>query len=220
MCAPASRLVDLTLPAPAQQAGQATCLLDEWHLRAGTLPYTAMVYHFQHNSMAGTYIDFPGHIKETDDGLDSVTYPLEKLFRVEAAVVHLQRLSGSGHISADELRTACPPVSGAGALILNALGPLRFDEIVERSVYLGKDAARWIIDTGFHLLVSDVYESDTDPQQVFNLLFAARVSTVCCPINLHCISQPVVRLTALPLCFPKATQLPCRVVVELDELGG
>jgi kynurenine formamidase len=215
-----SRLVDLTLSAPAQQRGQATCSLEERNLMAGALPYTAMVYHFRHDSMAGTYIDFPGHIKEADDGLDSVNYPPEKLFRVEAAVVHLQRLSGSGPVSANELRTACPPVGGAGALILNALGALRFDGIVERSVYLSKDAVQWIIDTGFHLLVSDVYESNTDPQKVFNLLFAARVSTVCCPINLHHVNQPLVRLTALPLCFPKVTQLPCRVIVELDDAGG
>jgi kynurenine formamidase len=210
------RLIDLTLPAPDQQAGEPTCRLDEWHLKAGALPYTAMVYHFHHNSMAGTYLDFPGHIKETDDGLDAISYPLDKLYRVKAVVLHLDRQSGSGRISARELVAACPASQGAGALILNALGARRFDAIVERSVYLGKDAVQWIIGVGFHLLVSDVFESNTDPQQVFNLLFAHRVSTVCCPINLQQIDQPVVTLTALPLRFPKATQLPCRVVVELE----
>lgn len=184
---------------------------------AGPLPYTGVVWHFQHDSMAGTYIDFPGHIKETDDGLDAVTYPLEKLFRVKAAVIHLRRASGSGRIGAEELAAACPSPSGAGALILNALGPLRFDQIEERSVYLGKDAVRWIIDAGFHLLVSDVFESNSDPQQVFNLLFAQGVSTVCCPNYLHRVDQPVVRLTALPLCFRTANQLPCRIVVELGK---
>ena len=210
------RLIDLTLPAPEQQAGEPTCRLDEWHLKAGTLPYTAMVYHYRHNSMAGTYIDFPGHIKETDDGLDAITYPLEKLYRVPAKVIHLSRASGSGRIGSRELADACPAAKGAGALILNALGTLRFDQIVERSVYLGKDAVEWIADSGFHLLVSDVFESNTDPQQVFNILFARRVSTVCCPVNLHQLNQPVVRLTALPLRFTKATQLPCRAVAELD----
>ena len=232
------RLIDLTLPAPEQQAGEPTCRPDEWQLKAGTLPYTAMVYHYRHNSMAGTYIDFPGHIKETDDGVDAITYPLEKLYRVPAAVIHLNRASGSGRIGAQELADACPQgrdasprrprlaqpgrlgeaslPQGAGALILNALGRLRFDEIVERSVYLGKDAVEWIADRGFHLLVSDVYESNTDPQRVFNILFARRVSTVCCPVNLHLLTQPVVKLTALPLRFVKATQLPCRVVVELE----
>ena len=217
MSPPPSRLIELTFPAPAQQDGQPTCCLEERQLRAGTLPYTGMVYHFRHDSMAGTYLDLPGHIKETDDGLDAASYPLENLFRVRAAVIHLQRSSGSGRIRADELAAACPRAPGAAGLILNALGPLRFDQILDRSVYLGQDAVRWIIDQGFHLLVSDVFESNTDPQQVFNLLFAHGVSTVCCPINLHQIDQPLVRLTALPLRFAKATQLPCRVLVELDE---
>ena len=209
------RLIDLTLPAPEQQGGEATCRLDEWRLKAGTLPYTAMVYHYHHNSMAGTYIDFPGHIKESADGLDSVNYPLEKLYRVKAVVIHLDRESGSGQIGKQELAAACPSGGEAGALIVNALGARRFDEIVERSVYLGKDAVQWIIASGFHLLVSDVFESNSDPQQVFNLLLAHRVSTVCCPINLHQLDRPVVTLTALPLRFAKATQLPCRVVAEV-----
>ncbi len=211
------RLIDLTLPAQERQAGKPTCRLDEWHLKAGPLPYTAMIYHYRHNSMVGTYIDFPGHIKETDDGFDALSYPLEKLFRVKAAVVHLDRPSGSGRIGAEELADACPPINRAGALILNALGKLRFDEIVERSVYLGKDAVEWIVDAGFHLLLSDVFESNTDPQQVFNMLFARGVSTVCCPINLHRINQPIVSLTVLPLRFANATQLPCRVVVEMER---
>lgn len=212
------RLIDLTLPAPVAQSGEPTCRLEERHLTCGDLPYTGMVYHFRHDSMAGTYIDFPGHIKESDDGLDAATYPLEELYRISAAVVHLNRTSGSGRIGAKELSEAYPRVSGACALILNALGSRRFDEIEERSVYLGRDAVQWIIDCGFHLLVSDVYESNTNPQQVFNQLFAARVSTVCCPINLNLIDCPVVTMTVLPLRFRGATQLPCRVVVELPAM--
>ncbi|HWQ93340.1 MAG TPA: cyclase family protein [Clostridia bacterium] len=209
-------LIDLTLPVPEKQAGQETCRLEERHLMCAELPYTGMVHHFQHDSMAGTYIDFPGHIKETDDGLRASTYPLNRLFRVPAAVIRLQRTSGSGRISADDLAGACPKGSVAQALILNALGPLRFDQILERSVYLGRDAVDWIVSSGYHLLVSDVYESNVDPQQVFNRLFAGGVSTVCHPINLHKINRPFVRLTVLPLSFPTATQLPCRGVVELE----
>jgi kynurenine formamidase len=212
----AAKWIDLTLRAPDRQGGEATCRLEERRLMAGPLPYTAMIYHFRHDSMAGTYIDFPGHIKEADDGLDAVSYPLEGLYRVPAAVIHLDRASGSGRIGAAELAGACPRLDRPGALILNALGTRRFDEIAERSVYLGRDAVRWIADAGFHLLVSDVFESNTDPQQVFNTLFARRVSTVCHPVNLHRVDRPAARLTALPLCFAGATQLPCRVVAELE----
>jgi kynurenine formamidase len=166
--------------------------------------------------MAGTYIDFPGHIKETDDGFRAHSYPLKKLFRVPAVRIRLDRVSGSGRIGAEELEAAYPENCQAAAMIINALGRLRFDEIVERSVYLGRDAVEWIVRRGFHLLVSDVYESNTEPQQVFNRLFAAGVSTVCHPINLQQIDRTFVRLTVLPLRFETATQLPCRAMVELD----
>lgn len=209
-------LIDLTLSVPSSQGGVPTCQCEERRLTAADLPYTGMVYHYRHDSMAGTYIDFPGHIKEADDGLDAARYPIERLYRVRTAVVHLDRTSGSGRIGARELAHACPPTDGMGALIVNALGLRRFDEIEERSVYLGREAVRWIIDAGFHLLVSDVYESNTDPQRVFNDLFAARVSTVCCPINLHRIDRPTAKVTVMPLRFPGATQLPCRVVAEIE----
>jgi len=209
-------LIDLTLPLPIQQNGIPTCRQEERRLLAGDLPYTGVVCHFRHDSMAGTELDFPGHIRETDDGQDAVAYPLEKLYRIKAAVAHLDRASGSGRIGAHELADACPIIPAADALILNALGAKRFDEIEDRSVYLGRDAVRWIIESGFHWLVSDVYESKADPQGVFNDLFAAGISTVCCPIHLDRIDRPIVRLTVLPLRVPAATQLPCRVVVEIE----
>jgi kynurenine formamidase len=120
-------------------------------------------------------------------------------------------------ITRQELEAAAPPPGPdgyGGALIVNALGTRRFDEIEERSVYLARQAAEWIVETGVHLLVSDVYESDTDPQNNFPALFGGGVSTVCCPVNLHELTTPRVRLTALPLRFPGVTQLPCRLLAE------
>ncbi|MBN1671028.1 MAG: cyclase family protein [Kiritimatiellae bacterium] len=211
------KIVDLTLPVPETENGTATARLEERPIRMGAVAYTGMVYRFTHGSMAGTYIDFPGHIKETDDGADALNYALERLYRVRASVIRLDRQSGSGKISAGELAAACSESVSGGALILNALGARRFDAIAERSVYLGKDAVEWIIGRGVHLLISDVYESNADPQGVFQDLFAAGVSTVCCPVNLHELPAPAVTVTALPLRFARVTQLPCRV---LAEVGG
>lgn len=210
------QLVDLTMPAEPLQEGHSTCVLEELPLIAGGRPYTGMVYHFHHDSMLGTYLDIPGHIKETDDGFDSETYPLEKLYRVPAVVAHLDRECGSGRIGADELAAACPD-GAAGALVLNALGTKRFDDIKEGSVAIGLDAAEWIAARGFHLLVSDVYETRPQLQGVFNLLFSRGVSTVCQPTNLHLISKPRVSLTVLCARFSAATQLPCRALVEIEE---
>ena len=215
------RVIDLTLTIPRVEkecrraggpmADVTTVREAEWKI-AG---YTAMVYFIRHWGMAGTYLDLPGHIKELDDGTCADTYPLPKLYRMPATVIHLDRRDGSGKITAAELAAACPRRIRGGALILNALGRRRFDEIEMRSVYLGKDAVQWIVDTGVHLLVSDVYESNRDPQNVFWDLFAAHVSTVCLPVNLHLLDAPTARLTVLPLRLPGVTQLPCRVVAEL-----
>lgn len=221
------QIIDLTLPiatseeeklapdAPWQETD--TIHARQWPIGEGDAAYTARVHYLSHWGMAGTYIDFPGHIVETDDGDDAASVPAEKLYRLQASVIRLDRASGSGRISAGELAEAAPKPAAGQALIVNALGSRRFDEIEDRSVYFGRDAVRWIIDTGVHLLVSDVYESDTDPQGVFPDLFAAGVYTVCYPVNLHMITHPVVRVTALPLRFATATQLPCRVIVEQEE---
>jgi len=211
-------LIDLTLPAQLEQEGRETVRVEErpHELSGGGGSYTGMVYHFAHDSMVGSYIDFPGHIKETDDGLDAATYPTSKLFRVEATVIRLNRTDGSGEIGADELVSACPDPFKGGALVINALGKLRFDEVEERTVWLGADAVRWIADTGIHLLVSDVYESQ-GLHGVFGDLFASRISTVCYPINLDRLTQSYVTLTVLPIRFPCVTQLPCRILAEVGS---
>jgi kynurenine formamidase len=214
------KLVDLTLTIPNREREKRS-LKGAWYERrtvkeaAWKFPgYTAMIYYLSHWGMAGTYVDFPGHIKETDDGSDADNYPLDRLYRVSAGVIHLDRADGSGKISARELRAHSRTRTRGGALIVNALGQRRFDQIAERSVYLGKDAVQWIISTGVHILVSDVYESNTDPQNVFPDLFAAGILTVCLPVNLHLLTAARVRLSVLPLRFAAVTQLPCRAVAE------
>lgn len=176
--------------------------------------YRARVHYLQHWSMAGTYIDLPGHILETDDGQDAASLPAEALFRLPAAIVRLDRSAQPGPLRATDLQQA--PTAGfpAPALVLNALGPHRFDAVPERSVYLARDAVRWIIDRGVHLLVSDVYESNDDPQDVFRTLFRAGIATVCCPDCLGALALAPLRISALPLRIPGATQLPCRLLAE------
>ena len=208
------KLLDLTLPLQSHQNGHPTATPRRLHLGEGDATYTAIVYDMAHDSMAGTYLDLPGHIEETDDGQDAATLPVERLYRLPAAVVHLDRQDGSGGIGAAELAAASEIDGNPQALIINALGARRFDEIQERSVYLELDAIDWIITTGVKLLVSDVYESRA-LHGVFKALFGAGISTVCCPINLHQVKAPTVRLTVLPARIPQVTQLPCRVVAEL-----
>lgn len=208
-------IVDLTLPIQSERGGRATATARDRPIGRGRSRYTAVVYDLVHDSMTGTYLDFPGHIRETDDGLDAATYPLERLFRIAGTVLHLDREDGSGAIGASELSRAAPEVRG-GALVINALGRRRFDDIEEWSVFLDRDAVDWIARSGIHLLVSDVYES-RDPWGVFLELFRHGISTVCYPIHLHRLTSPYVRLTVLPVRYPGVTQLPCRIVAEVSD---
>lgn len=212
------RVVDLTLIMPESENGQPTALTEERLIRpvAGA-PYVARVHHFRHTGMVGTYIDFPGHIVATDDGIDAATCPLARLYRVPAVVIPLDRGDGSGPVSAADLEAAAGGTpAGCGALVVNALGARRFDQIAMRSVFLDASALDWIVGTGIHLLVSDIYESRA-LHGVFGRLFAAGISTVCCPVNLHELTATHVLLTALPARCTGVRQLPCRLLAEMME---
>jgi kynurenine formamidase len=198
------KLVDLTFDNEIQAETY------QVNLKSPGIEYTGVCHNFAINSMAGTYIDFPGHIAETDDGQDAKNYPPDKLFRRSAKVIHLDCESGA--VSAEKLAANCPP-GKSDALIINALGKRRFDEIPERSVYLDKSAVNWIIEQGFELLISDIYES-TQLEGVFYYLFQAGVTTICCPVNLDELTNPEVKITALPLPVAGARQIPCRLIAE------
>jgi len=184
------------------------------NLESPGIKYTGVCYNFKMNSMACTYIDFPGHIAETDNGQDAKNYPPEKLYRRPAKVIHLNRTAGA--VTANDLKNACSRKPAEGdALIINALGKLRFDGVPERSVYLDKSAVGWIIEQGIELLISDIYES-TELEGVFYYLFEAGISTVCRPVNMDQLNAEEVKITVLPLPVARVTQIPCRVIAEIE----
>jgi len=213
------RLVDLTMVSDLRQRDRDTYEVENWKVPdpSGGGQQDARVYVFHHDGMLGTYVDFPGHLAAADNGTDAANYPPEKLYRLDAAVIHLDRADGSGRVTAEEMQAAAGDVGRPEAVIVNALGRRRWDQIAWRSVYLAADAADWIVSTGAHLLVSDVYESDEDPQDVFGRLFRAGLLAVCLPVNLHELTAPRARLTVLTVRFPGVTQLPCRVLAEIED---
>jgi kynurenine formamidase len=210
------KLIDLSLPMPSRQEGKETVVSRILKIGPAGRAYHALVYDFAFGSMAGTYIDLPGHITETADGSDSLNFPPEKLFRVKAAVIRLDKKDGDGPVSSEELEAACGRSKAAPALVINALGRKRFDEIGERSVYLAQDAVSWIIARGVRLLVSDIYESKAI-EGVFYRLFAAGTATVCHPVNLQRLKSGPSRITVFFLPFAGATQIPCRIVAEIED---
>lgn len=185
-------------------------------LRSANTAYTGIIYQFSSGSMQGTYLDLPGHIRETDDGQTAANFPIENLYRLPASRIRLDRASGSGAVSANDLEEAFGSIPDTPGVIINALGEREPDQIETRSVFLDMTAVQWLIDAGCKMLVSDIYESQT-LEGVFLKLFQAGVCTVCEPANLAKVASPKVRLTVLFPKFPGMTQFPCRVVAEWDD---
>ncbi len=220
-------VLDLSCPMPAVEpvkrdydadpVPRETMETRTWDVRLGRFRYDARVHYFTHWGMCGTYIDFPGHVADTDEGTDAANCPIERLWRVETDLIRLQRADGSGGIDAEELAAAAPDGPPAPALVVNALGGTRFDAIRERSVWLMREAAAWIVERGVRILVSDVYESAVEPENVFGAFFETGIVTICQPVNLHRIAASRFRMTALPLPFAGATQLPCRLVADWED---
>ena len=204
-------LFDLSCPFPP--AAASSVRLREVPLKSDRTAYTGMVYDFSFHSMDGSYLDLPGHIRETDDARRADTVDPADFYRVPCSVIRLDRKSGSGAVTASELETAFGgPVSTPG-LLINALGTLEPDQIDNRSVWLDLGAVDWIIHSGVRLLVSDIYESKS-LDGVFLKLFRAGISTVCEPRGMWRLRSKTAELTVSFPRFPGLTQFPCRILAD------
>ena len=207
-------LIDLTCAFPP--GADAKVRLTEIPLKSAKTAYTGMVYDCGFNSMDGSYIDLPGHIRETDDGQRSDNIDPAQFYRVPCSVIRLDRTSGSGAVSGAELERAFGGRVSTPALMINALGKLDPQDIETRSVWLDFSALDWMISCGIRLLVSDIFESKS-LDGVFLKLFQAGISTVCEPRGMSRIQSKQVELTVLFPKFPGLTQIPCRILAD-DEI--
>ena len=182
-------------------------------LHSGNTDYTGVIYNYSYDSMQSTYIDFPGHIEETDDGLRADSMPIGHLYRLPADVIHLDFPNEAGAVSGENLEQGTIAADGAPALIVNALGNKNPRDINERSVFLDDSAVDWIIGRGYRLLISDIYES-RELLGVFKKLFAHGVTTICEPVYLFRLPPGRVLVSAIPCPIPGVTQLPCRLFAE------
>ncbi|MBR4519299.1 MAG: cyclase family protein [Victivallales bacterium] len=183
------------------------------HLKSAETEYTGVKYLYTIPGMASSYLDLPGHIAETDDGRRGDNIPADAFYQMTTKVLQLNRQSGGGAVTADDLRTAANGDFYAPCIVVNALGDLNPRDIEERSVYLTFDALEFLAEHGCRLLVSDIFESQR-LDGVFLWLFQRGISTVCEPINLGRL--PLDRPVRLSVIFPPlpGTQLPCRVFAE------
>jgi kynurenine formamidase len=163
--------------------------------------------------MSGTYVDFPGHIAEFDDGLDAGNCPIEHLFMLDTTVIHLRRDAAMREVTADELDAAGIEFKGE-VLIVHALGVRSWSDFSEDAIpYFGPSAIRWIVGRRPKIFVSDIYEKRPDQQGIFVELFRNHISCVCLPANLDQLRETYPKSCIVPLKLDKVAQAPCRLVV-------
>lgn len=201
------KLIDLTLPWIPEETGEKIV-----PLRSDRTAYTGVVYDFRFSSMTGSYIDFPGHIRETSDGMHAGNFPLSRLYRVPATLLRPIR-SGKG-ITSEELSIARDRISPTPCLVIHGRAGTDMP-LISREIYLTMGAVDWIIDSGCKLLVSDSYESE-HLDGVFLRLFRSGISTVCMPANLDKLTSENIRITVFTPLINGIVQVPCRIAAELE----
>lgn len=206
------KLYDLTRPYAQEDANFRTNLI-EVPIKSEKTSYTGMTYRWETYSMNGSYIDFPGHIKETDDGIRAETADPAQFWRIPCSVIRLDRASGTGGVTAEDLEKAFGGRPATEGIILNALGTKEPHDIENRTVWLTHDALDWLIACGMKCLVSDIYES-RGLHGVFQKLFKAGITAVCEPYHLASLKADQVLLSIVFLPVPGVTQLPCRILAE------
>ncbi len=201
------KLIDLTLPWNTIESEEQFV-----PLRSDRTAYTGVVYDFRLNSMTGSYIDFPGHIRETANGMHAGNFPLSGLYRVPATLLRPKR-SGYG-ITSSELAEARGNLPPTPCLVIHGRAGSDIP-LISRQIYLTMEAVGWIIDSGCRLIVSDTYESE-NLDGVFLKLFGAGISTVCMPVNLDRLSSSVMKITVFTPLLDGFVQIPCRIAAEID----
>lgn len=205
-------IVDLTSPYQGRHS-QPQTIVEEVPLRSASTSYTGLIYHLTSDSMQGTYLDLPGHIKETDDGRRTYNIPAEEIYRRPATVLRLARPSLPGAVTGDDLQQALGTRTCQPTIIINALGEKNTFAVEPRTVFLDDSAVQWIIRQNCKMLISDIYESKA-LHGVFLQLFQAGIATVCEPCNLAMLTAPEVLITILFPLWPGLTQIPCRLLAE------
>jgi len=179
--------------------------------------YKAVIYDdLQLSSMSGTYVDFPGHFEEFDDGLNAANCPLEKLLMVETTVIRLKRKGLPREIAGQELEAAGVPVMTPGLLIIVDDWDISLPEQAAEAPFYGKSAVRWVASRKINLFVSNVYENHADSRGIFVETFKAGITCVCIPAHLDRITKERIKICAIPLRIPGAVQTPCRLLAVED----
>jgi len=207
------RIVDLTHPIAFSEDEDADVENYVIPLSIQGASYRAICHRLRLNGMSGTYLDFPGHIAEFDDGADAANFALDDLFMLETTVIHLAREGRGRQVEADELVASGVDVKG-DALIIHALGEKECLDYTQDTIpYFGASAIEWIANQKIKLFASDIYENKADLQGIFSELFRRGALTVCIPVRLHQLRETYSKCCVIPVRMKGVVQLPCRFFV-------
>lgn len=208
------RIIDCTLAIPEEQNGRPTIKNYGVTVPSGSRTYHAICHTIEMDGMSGTYLDFPGHIRETDDGHDAGSVEMEQFYLLETTVIRLNRQGRPPEITRLELEQTGTPVRGS-ALIIHALGEQNFLDFPKEAdmPYFGESTFDWITATGIRLFASDVYEKQGDARGIFPALFRVGIAAVCHPVHLSAVPAPYTHCCAIFNRHPGAVQIPCRFFV-------
>jgi len=207
------RIIDLT--APIQETFEGKPEIEPYRvpLEVQGERYEGVCYRFVMHGTVGTYIDFPGHIACFDDGQHAGNVPIQDLLMLDTTVIHLNRDPAQREVTAEELEATGIKVRG-DVLIVHALGGESFADFdVAIIPYFGPSAIEWIASKRLRIFASDIYEKRPDQQGIFVELFRNRISAICCPVNLHALTEIYPKSCIIPLIMNGVTQLPCRFFV-------
>lgn len=178
--------------------------------------YLGMCTGFSSCSSSGSYIDFPGHIDITDNGVNAGTVNILDYYRQKACLIRPE-LNSSGGITAEALQKACQGMpSDVKILIVDGLKLQEDIDPPSGSSYFELETADVLARMNLTCLVADSYEKK-NYEGVFYQLFRRGLPCVCAPTKLWLLPEKeIFTLSVIFLPVPGAMQTPCRLIAELD----
>ena len=167
----------------------------------------------------GTYIETRAHVDRTAEPVSAVS--LDEFWR-PAVVIDVGSKDALEPVTLADVIPADGEIRPGDAVLLSTGWDTKWDDAdyVERSPYVSREAALWLIDRGIGLLGSDFPRFDNPAAMQFPWAeFWQRVNLLLAPVtNLRGLSGRCGRLCAFPLKIRGACSTPCRAaLIQMGE---
>lgn len=184
--------------------------------RPGFIPDDMECYcqRFEIGGQTGTYIETKAHIDSTATPV--VDVPLVELF-FDAVIVRLTDKGPLERITRGEIEARAPDILEGDAILLRSGWDRNWREphFVDKSPYLAREAAEWLINRGIVLLGGDFprFDNVDAPEFPWHAFFEAVRFVLAPVVNLDAVTHDRVKLAAFPMRVEGAASAPCRAAV-------